>query len=75
MGLDYDLCTDAGQEWYYGYGIPTVSYMSVMPYIYDDCDTMEMVPKSALVPVANSMANVIWRFMSMDESAFALPTE
>ena len=64
------IVTDADPFWCDGYGIPVVSLISAQPYLYDDCDTLDKVPQRALRPVAESLANIIWRFMSLDESGF-----
>ena len=64
------IVTDADPFWCDGYGIPVVSLISAQPYLYDDCDTLDKVPQRALKPVTESLANIIWRFMSLDESGF-----
>lgn len=70
IGKDDAIVTDADLFWCDGYGIPVVSLISAQPYMYDDCDTLEKLPQRALKPVAESLANIIWRFMSLDEADF-----
>lgn len=67
------IVTDADLFWYDGWGIPVVSMISHQPYMFDDCDTIDKVPERALKPVTESFANIIWKFMSLDESCFDIP--
>ena len=75
LDMGDELVTDADLFRCEGYGIPVISLISAQPYMYDDCDTMDKVPERALKPVAESMANMIWRLMSLDEASFQTEEE
>ena len=60
--LGESLCTDADE--FYQEGIPLCNLISAPVYLYSSDDTMDKIPKSALVPTCETFSDILWRFMN-----------
>ena len=60
--LGDSLCTDADE--FYQEGIPLCNLISAPVYLYSSDDTMDKIPKEALVPTCETFSDILWRFMN-----------
>lgn len=65
--LGENLCTDADE--FYQEGIPVCNLISSPVYLYSSDDTMDKIPKDALVPTCETFSDILWRFMSAESSS------
>ena len=52
----------------YQEGVPIVSMITAPIYLYDNCDTVEMIAKDDLKPTAETFADIIWRIAETPSS-------
>lgn len=65
--LGDSLCTDADE--FFQEGVPLCNLISAPVYLYSSDDTMDKIPKDALVATCETFSDILWRFLETPADA------